>query len=72
MDSVESYLEETPVRALPLNSASAETEKLFAKQRLKLETRACFVKACMARGGVYGDRRKIDPVLASHLGIQQK
>ena len=70
MDGMKSYLKETPVRTLPLYSASAENDKLFTKQRLELETRAIFVRACLARGGADGSGRKIDPVLASHLGLQ--
>ena len=69
---MKSYLDETPVRALPFDSAPQENDKLFARQRLELEMRACFVKACLARGGAYGDGRKLDPVLASRLRIQQK
>ena len=67
---MKSYLDEAPVQVLPVHSTSVENEKLFARQRLELETRACFVRACLARGGVYGDGRKLDPVLASHLGLQ--
>ena len=53
-------------RVLPLGldgaQTSLENQKLFAKQRLELETRANFALSC-------GNARNLDPVLAWHLGV---
>ena len=37
----------------------------------QMERRANFARAYMARGRTLGDGRKLDPVLASHLGLQE-
>jgi hypothetical protein len=40
--------------------------KLFAKQRLELKCPGEFVRGYLAR-----DRQRLDPVLASHLGLTE-
>jgi len=41
------------------------------KQIIALAPRANFARAYMARGRTLGNGQKLDPVLASHLGLQE-
>jgi hypothetical protein len=45
--------------------------QLNGPQWRQMERRASFARAYMARGRTLGDGRKLDPVLASHLVLQE-
>ena len=60
------------LKTLPVyTSSAAEKDKLFAKQRLELKCRGEFVRRYVARDRSHGDRQRLDPVLASHLGLTE-
>ena len=60
------------LKTLPLyTSSAAEKDKLFAQQRLELKCRGEFVRRYVARDRSLGDRQRLDPVLASHLGLTE-
>jgi len=60
------------LKILPLYTSSAvENAKLFSKQRLELRCRGEFVRTYLARDRSHGDRQRLDPVLASHLGLTE-
>jgi hypothetical protein len=47
-------------------------EKETAEKQISAVTpRANFARACIARGGRDGQGQKLDPVLASHFGLQE-
>jgi len=68
---MQSYVNEPVLRTLPFHTDSAQANSLYAQQRQQLEQRASFIKAYQYRGGggELGDGRKLDPVLAWHLGL---
>jgi hypothetical protein len=47
------------------------TEQSAASPLAVLERRANFARAYIARGRTLGNGQKLDPVLASHLGLQE-
>jgi hypothetical protein len=48
-----------------------EQARLNGPEWRQMERRANFARAYMARGRTLGNGRKLDPVLASHLGLQE-
>jgi len=65
-----SYLPEMDgVKILPPDLRS--TEQSSANPLAVLERRANFARAYIARGRRLGTGQKLDPVLASHLGLQE-
>ena len=49
----------------------AMDKETIEKQITGLAPRANFAQAYVARGGTLGNGQKLDPVLASHLGLQE-
>jgi hypothetical protein len=49
----------------------SEQARLNTPEWRQMERRANFARAYIARGRTLGDGRKLDPVLASHLGLQE-
>ena len=45
--------------------------KLIEKQMIATGPRANFARAYIARGRTLGNGQRLDPVLASHLGLQE-
>lgn len=75
---MECYSED--MRILPGSSLAHEVEwdrngamakETVEKHKIALAPRANFARAYIARGGRDGTGRKLDPVLAAHLGLQQ-
>jgi hypothetical protein len=54
-------------KCLPLYGDSSNAGRLFDKQRRELAVRGGYVRRVMA-----DDSAKLDPVLRSHLGLDQK
>jgi hypothetical protein len=46
-------------------------EMMYGTQRRELARRANFARAYIARGRTLGNGQTLDPVLASHLGLQE-
>jgi hypothetical protein len=49
----------------------SEEARLNGPQWRQMERRANFARAYVARGRTLGNGQKLDPVLASHLGLQE-
>jgi len=52
--------------------AAANHDTICKEQRPELETRGTFVRSYVGRGGADGNGQKLDPVLAFHLGLEEK
>ena len=61
------------LRTLPLHSNGAANGRMLdGNQPLELERRREFVRAYLANDRADGNGQKLDPVLASHLGLTEE
>jgi hypothetical protein len=58
-------------RAVQWDRDGAMEKETIEKHIIALAPRANFARAYMARGGRDANGRKLDPVLAAHLGLNQ-
>ena len=58
-------------RAVQWDRNGAMEKETIEKHIIALAPRANFARAYMARGGRDANGRKLDPVLAAHLGLDQ-
>jgi len=58
-------------RAVQWDRSGAMEKETIEKHIIALAPRANFARAYMARGGRDANGRKLDPVLAAHLGLDQ-
>jgi hypothetical protein len=68
-ESMKNSFQESVPQEIP--APFSEQARLNGPEWRQMERQANFARAYMARGRTLGNGQKLDPVLASHLGLQE-